>query len=235
MNTLKEVDGGDLGTIFVKYNVRAKRYTLRVYKGQVYATIPRGGNEKDMMTFVGEQREYLHKLMKERPARQLLDENSEFRAFTFSLSITRNELNHNYAAVKDGVLHISCEKDTDFSDLRTQDMLWGVITNALRLEAKRYLPQRLKMLAEKHGFQYSAVKINNSRTHWGSCGSKKSINLSLSLMQLPEHLIDYVLLHELCHTVEMNHSERFLALMDKVTGGKTDELRSELKNNYKML
>jgi predicted metal-dependent hydrolase len=65
------------------------------------------------------------------------------------------------------------------------------------------------MLPARHSFHYTGVTVRNTQSRWGSCSAQKHINLSLSLMLLPEHLIDYVLLHELCHTVEMNHGERF--------------------------
>ncbi|MDR0682018.1 MAG: M48 family metallopeptidase [Dysgonamonadaceae bacterium] len=99
----------------------------------------------------------------------------------------------------------------------------------LRLEARLYLPKQLERLAKEHGFKYNAVRIQKSKTRWGSCSSKATINLSLYLMLLPAHLIEYVLLHELCHTVQMDHSPAFWALLDKHTNGKARELRSELK------
>lgn len=109
-----------------------------------------------------------------------------------------------------------------------------MLEKALRHEAKRLLPERITLLARQHGFMLTGVKINNSKTHWGSCTMKKSINLSQSLMLLPWHLVNYVLLHELCHTIEMNHSERFWKLMDKVTDNQAIRLRNELKS-YHML
>lgn len=99
----------------------------------------------------------------------------------------------------------------------------------LRKKAKAYLPDRLRILADIHGFSYTSVSINKSRTRWGSCSSKKSINLSLYLILVPAHLIDYVLLHELCHTIHMNHGSEFWSLMDKVCNGKTMQFRKELK------
>ncbi|MDR0825039.1 MAG: M48 family metallopeptidase, partial [Prevotella sp.] len=89
---------------------------------------------------------------------------------------------------------------------------------------------KVKLLAEKHSFQYAIVKINKSRTRWGSCSSMKNINLSFYGMLLPEYLIDFVILHELCHTVEMNHGEKFWALLDKVSDGRSHELTQELKS-----
>jgi len=99
----------------------------------------------------------------------------------------------------------------------------------LRQKAKSVLPAQLAKLAATHGFNYSKVTVRNSRSRWGSCSSKKSINLSLYLMLLPEHLIDYVLLHELCHTVHLNHSPAFWDLLNKCTGGKSNELRREIR------
>ena len=106
---------------------------------------------------------------------------------------------------------------------------------ALRHEAKRYLPIRLAALARQHGFHYNGVTIKDTSSRWGSCSNRKHINLSLLLMTLPWHLIDYVLLHELCHTVELNHSDRFWALMNRVTNGKALQLRQELKGRNALI
>lgn len=99
----------------------------------------------------------------------------------------------------------------------------------LRKKATEYLPGRLHELSGIYGFTYASVRISKSKSRWGSCSSKKNISLSLFLMKLPLHLIDYVILHELCHTVEMNHSHKFWELLDKFCNGKAKALRKELK------
>jgi predicted metal-dependent hydrolase len=229
----KEIDGGDLGVVLLKRSLRARRYQLRVDKGQVYATMPACGTELVMLAFLHRQHGHLLRMLENSPGRETLDETTELHFLTFGLRIIRNRLKNYYSAVRDGILYISCPLQADFSDKKVQEILWGIVERMLRFDARRVLPERLKMLARRHGFQYASVKINNSRTHWGSCTSRKSINLSLSLMTLPEHLVDYILLHELCHTVEMNHSKKFWSLMNHVTEGKAVTYRKELKR-YRM-
>jgi len=102
----------------------------------------------------------------------------------------------------------------------------------LRTHAKQYLPAEVQRLAQQHGFHYQQIKIKKSKTRWGSCSSKGIINLSLYLMLLPAHLIEYVLLHELCHTVEMNHSPAFWSLLDRHTQGRAKILRKELRGYH---
>ena len=100
----------------------------------------------------------------------------------------------------------------------------------LRYKAKLFLPKELERLAKEYGFTYKEVKTRNSKTRWGSCSSKQTISLSFYLMLLPQHLIEYVLLHELCHTIHMNHGSAFWNLLDKCTNGKARELRKEIQS-----
>ena len=106
---------------------------------------------------------------------------------------------------------------------------------ALRREAKRVLPAMVARLAQKHGFKYGRVTIRATRSKWGCCTSQNNLSLSLFLMTLPTHLQEFVVLHELCHTVHHNHSAAFHALLNEVTFGREKELNRQLKGIRKNL
>lgn len=69
------------------------------------------------------------------------------------------------------------------------------IERALKIEAKQYLPDKVKLLTDKFRFKYNKLSLKNIKSRWGSCSRKNNINLSIHLMRLPDHLIDYVILH----------------------------------------
>lgn len=107
---------------------------------------------------------------------------------------------------------------TPINDAELQTLIRAGIEDALRKEAKQYLPGRLAELATKHGLKYKQVRIKNTKTRWGSCSPENNVNLCSHLMKLPDELIDYVILHELAHIIEKNHSEKFWLLLSSFLG-----------------
>ena len=100
---------------------------------------------------------------------------------------------------------------------------------ALRRAAKADLPGRIERLSRQTGLRYEKLTLRAARTKWGSCSGRNTISLSLFLMTLPERLRDYVIIHELCHTVHHDHSARFHALVDRLTEGQEKALARELR------
>ena len=93
----------------------------------------------------------------------------------------------------------------------------GLVKDWLK-ESTIFLPDCLEILDSMHGFRYNKVKVKNMSTRWGSCSQINNINLSLHLMRLPDHLIDYVILHELVHTKIKNHGPEFWSRLDDIVG-----------------
>ncbi len=104
-----------------------------------------------------------------------------------------------------------------------------LLDETLRREARQYLPVRISELARMHDFTFGKVTIRNNRSNWGSCSARNNINLNFKLMRLPDHLIDFILLHELAHTQVKNHGPKFWELLDAVSGGKAKDYTREVK------
>jgi len=82
--------------------------------------------------------------------------------------------------------------------------------------AKRDLTEMTSYFAERMGVKPAAIKINSAKSRWGSCSEKKSINFSWLLIMADDDVIEYVVVHELAHIIELNHSKRFWAIIEKI-------------------
>jgi len=120
------------------------------------------------------------------------------------LSITRQGLR----------IIVTLPKGCHIEDHDVQEKLRKQVIAALRREAKGYLTKRLQFLADKSELSYAKVRFSHASSRWGSCSSNGTISLNIALMKLSFELIDYVLIHELAHTVHMNHSTDFWNLVE---------------------
>lgn len=218
----------ELGRILIRVNSRARRLTFRTKEDEIRVTVPPGTTLKEIRNAIDELRLRLRS-SRQAQARPLIDLNYRIDAEYFKLSLITGERERFLSRSELGEMQIICPPDADFSDKNLQAWLRKVIEEALRRNAKIILPPRLYQLSIRHNLPYKSVKINSSNGRWGSCSTRRSINLSCYLVLLPGHLIDYVLLHELAHTREMNHGERFWTLLNEMTGGKAQSLREELR------
>ncbi len=98
------------------------------------------------------------------------------------------------------------------------------------LDIRKSLITRLDQLALENGFTYNKVSIRDQKSRWGSCSARDNISLNQKLFFLPDQLRDYVLVHELAHTREKNHSPAFWELLFNIFGQlETRKMRQELK------
>lgn len=131
--------------------------------------------------------------------------------------------------VKNNIVSFYYPNDEDFYSSKIQNALKEAHLKAIKIEAKNYLIQRLDFLAKKYNFSYGKVTLRNQKTRFGSCSFNNNINLNINLMNYDFDVIDYVLIHELCHTRIKNHSKSFWLEVEKYCP-EYKKLRKALKN-----
>jgi predicted metal-dependent hydrolase len=136
--------------------------------------------------------------------------------------------------VQGGVIRVRHPASVDAGDPAVRRAIRKGVISACRREALAYFPPRVEELARLHGFTIERVAVKNLRSRWGSCSLRGIVNLNLQLMRLPDHLVDYVILHELVHTRIRNHSREFWDLLTSVVGN-ARQLDRELTRDGQIL
>lgn len=111
---------------------------------------------------------------------------------------------------------ISIEQDKILFPISKKENLVATLKTWYKKLANQILIARLRQLASKLNLNYAVAKIVDVKSKWGSCDSKQNIKLNYKLIMLPYNLIDFVLIHELIHLIELNHSKNYFMLLSKV-------------------
>ena len=195
----------------IKHSKRARYLRIKLTNtGVLSVVVPSGVQINQVKTFVSSQTQWIERKLKclspvnNKPNELRLTYLDE----TWNIEYLRDQqLASVYVKTKDN-FQLECNGSVDDTEL-----LHSALGKWLKQKAEQVIPSRLSVLSELHGFHFNRVTIRGQKTRWGSCSSSKNINLNYKLLFLEPALVDYVLIHELCHTLEMNHSSRFWELV----------------------
>lgn len=200
----------EFGEIAVRYYSRSRSLRFRLTpKGAVTVSAPIRTPKIALNTAINTNRSVIRGIIKESRKDTIYDKNMPIGKSHRLVVVLSSLSSEPKIYTKDRIIyaHVVDADDTKAAD--NQRLIQKEVIKALRKEAKAYLPRRLKHLAERHGYNYGDTRLTHAGTRWGSCSSSGTISLNIALMKLEPELIDYVLLHELAHTKEMNHSREF--------------------------
>ena len=217
----KSIEHSSFGRINIIKSSRASRISIAIKPFEpVRLTVPMLVSYKRAEEFLNRKEKWitrnLEKIRKLEESHTIFTEHTPFRTIEHVLDIVRTGNGEARVRVKNGKILVSLPPEARMADQGIQEIIRRGIETAWRKEAKNYLPGRLEELSREHGLPYNRVIIKNNRSRWGSCSHNNNINLSLHLMRLPGHLIDYILLHELVHTVHKNHGKGFWKELERI-------------------
>jgi len=207
------IEDSEFGKITVRRSAKATQVRLRVAPdGTLRASMPMYAPLFLLKRLLKSSRAELRELLQRS---QPLNEFKDGQQIGKSHTIIVRSSSRFSTKVKGQHILVELPDDLTLDDPQVNRAIRDSIIAALRVEAKSYLPKRLAWLANQLGFSYEKVRFSHASGRWGSCSSNGTISLNIALMKLPFELIDYVLVHELSHTVQMNHSQDFWELVQK--------------------
>ena len=205
----------EFGEIKIRKNKLARSVKLSVgVDGSLHASIPYYSPEFAVRRLVNGNRDEIRKMLATHNAKNSYQD-GDLIGKTHTLFLRHFDGENIKISFEGNQILFQIPENLPFKSPIIQAEIRKIVAKILRKQAKAYLPRRISFLAEKYDFNFEKLRFSHTGTRWGSCSSSGTISLNIALMNLPHHLIDYVIIHELCHTRQMNHSSKFWQEVEK--------------------
>ncbi len=211
--------------IYKRKNSKNLRLHINSF-GEVKLSIPYYAPYIVGLNYANKKLDWINKHVK--PTNYLEDNQQIGKAHRLKFISSAN-LNATSYSISTNIIEVKYPLELLKSDTIVQKKALDACYQALKKQAENLLPDRLNYLSSKYGFEFNNLKIKKMRSRWGSCDQNKDITLSYFLMLVPWQYIDYVLIHELAHTLELSHNENFWFNVEKVLP-EYKKTRRELRN-----
>ncbi len=212
-------------TYKIRFSRKAKYLQLRITSAsQLELIIPKRHSIEEGKKFLNNKIDWIKKYQRNLVA---LPGKKEFYLFGEKIQVEQNFnffLTKHKIRLNKNVLTVESPADSRI----TKEELYHFY---IRKIAKEYFHERVKLLSGKFGFMVKEVKIRGQKSRWGSCSSNGNLSFNYKLIQFRKEVIDYVIIHELCHTKEMNHSSKFWKLVERFCPD-YKILKKELRNTF---
>lgn len=141
-------------------------------------------------------------------------------------------LGNYYSLILDkDISSFSFDKNNFLLNPRIIDEAHGYFVSWYKAQASKIVKYRAEHYAIEYDFNYNRMRISDAKTRWGSCSSKRNININWRLVLAPLPVLDYVIIHELCHLKELNHSYKFWQLVENIQPNYRDQINWLTKNH----
>ena len=203
----------EFGKITIRRSARATHIKIRVAPdGTLHASLPIYAPIFLLKSLLRNSNNELHKMMLQAGPEYSYSNGMQIgKSHTLIIHQANTQ---DFSVTKSGLqIIVKLPTSESIDNIKIARKIRDVIISALKIEAKSYLPKRLSYLADKYNFVYNKTRFSHASGRWGSCTSTGTISLNIALMKLPFELIDYILIHELAHTKQMNHSQNFWNLV----------------------
>ena len=223
----------------IRTSARARRVLLKmtVWEG-LTVVVPRGVGARQVARLVANKRGWIaEKLEQFDEVRQQIGDEASALPKTFDLPALAESWQVEYQAGEGksiGVRTVQPGHILLYGAVAEDDLCKEALRRWLSRHAREALTPWMEALAAETGLRYARVAVRNQRTRWGSCSTSGAINLNCKLLFLPPRLARYVMLHELCHTLEHNHTRRFWDHLQRFEPD-SDMLRCQMREVWQQI